>query len=53
MTKEDELTKKLAELRKKFAESGRPLIDNSSKIKAMGFVGGVRRPPSKISDCED
>jgi len=45
----DELAKKLSELEKQFARSGLRLTDGSSKVKAMAFVGGVRKrnnPPS-------
>ena len=39
----DELAKKLSELEKRFAKSGLRLTDGSSKVKAMAFVGGVRK----------
>jgi hypothetical protein len=45
MKKEDPLAKRLAELTKKFAESGLRLTDGSSKVKAIAFVGGLRPRP--------
>jgi hypothetical protein len=52
--KTDELAKKLSELEKRFAKSGLRLTDGSSKMKAMAFVGGVRKrnnlPPTDSSD---
>jgi hypothetical protein len=41
--KKDELSRKLSELEKRFARSGLRLSDGSSKVKAMAFVGGVRK----------
>jgi hypothetical protein len=38
--KKDKLAEKLSELKKQFAKSGLRLTDGSSKVKAMGFVGG-------------
>ena len=43
MKKKDDLAKKLSELKKRFAKSGLRLTDGSSKVKAMAFVGGVRK----------
>ena len=43
MKKKDELAKKLSELEKRFAKSGLRLTDGSSKVKAMGFLCGVRK----------
>ena len=42
----DQLAEKLAELAKTLAESGLRLTDGSGKIKAMAFIGGVRKPNS-------
>ena len=41
----DKLAETLARLMEEYEESGRPLTNAGSKIKAMGFVGGVRKPP--------
>jgi hypothetical protein len=42
--KDDEFSRKLSELQKWLAESGLRLEDDSGKVKAVGFVGGVRKP---------
>jgi len=44
------VSKKLARLIKDAEASGRTLTDGSSKIKAMGFVGGVRKPDNLRDD---
>ncbi len=41
--KKDELSKKLSELAKRLAKSGLRLTDGSGKVKAVAFVGGVRK----------
>jgi hypothetical protein len=49
--KKDELSKKLLELAKRFAKSGRRLTDGSGKVKAIGFVG-VRKPDTPANECD-
>jgi hypothetical protein len=51
--KTETLSQKLARLMKEFEASGRTLTDASSKIKAIGFVGGVRKPGSLPDDVDD
>jgi len=48
--KAETLSQKLARLVKEAEASGRTLTDASSKIKAIGFVGGVRKPDSPPND---
>ena len=43
----DQLAKKLSLLAEKLAKSGLRLTDGSGKIKAMAFIGGVRKPIEK------
>jgi hypothetical protein len=43
MENKNKLSKKLAELTEKFAKSGLRLTDESSKVKAIAFIGGVRK----------
>ena len=47
MKKKDELSKKLSELAKRFAKSGLRLTDGSGEVKAVAFVGGVRKPDDR------
>ena len=51
MENTETVSQKLARLIKKAEASGRRLTDGSSKIKAMGFVGGVRKPNSLPQDA--
>lgn len=44
MKKEETLSQRLSRLTKKFSKSGLQLTDGSKKVKAIGFVGGVRKP---------
>ena len=46
------LSQKLARLVKEAEASGRTLTDASSKIKAMGFVGGIRKPVDLPEDVD-
>jgi hypothetical protein len=50
--KKDELSKKLPELEKRLAKSRLRLIDGSGKVKAVGFVGGVRKPKESAKRCD-
>jgi hypothetical protein len=50
MKKKDELSKKLSELAKRFAKSGLRLTDGSGEVKAVAFVGGVRKPDDRTLD---
>ena len=43
MKRKDELSRKLSQLAKRFAKSGLRLTDGSNKVKAVAFVGGVRK----------
>ena len=45
------MSKKLLELEKRLAKSGLRLTDGSRKVKAMGFVGGVRKPDNLSHDA--
>ena len=47
MKKKDVLSKRLSELAKRLAKSGLRLTDGSGKVKAMAFVGGVRKPDNR------
>jgi hypothetical protein len=52
MEKTETVSEKLARLMKEYEASGRPLTDASSKIKAIGFVGGVRKPDNLPDDVD-
>jgi len=53
MEKSETLSQKLARLIKEAEASGRTLTDASSKIKAIGFVGGVRKPVDLPEDVDE
>ena len=53
MEKAETLSEKLARLTKEFEASGRTLTDGSAEIKAIGFVGGVRKLDNLPSDPDD
>ena len=52
MERTETLSQKLARLVKEAEASGRTLTDASSKIKAMGFVGGIRKPVDLPEDVD-
>jgi hypothetical protein len=49
--KEETLSQRLSRLTKKFAKSGLRLTDGSGKVKAVAFVGGVRKPENPLGDA--
>ncbi len=53
MEKAETVSQKLTRLIKQAEASGRTLTDGSSKIKAMGFVGGVRKPDNVPFDINE
>jgi hypothetical protein len=58
MEKENGLTKKLAELKKKLEASGQKVTNIADKVKAIGFVGGIgahqkRNQPSPERDDKE
>jgi ABC-type phosphate transport system auxiliary subunit len=42
MQRKEQLSEKLSELKKKFERSSLKLVDRSSQVKTVGFIGGVR-----------